>query len=135
LERPNLAAQALQQKNAWGIAATGAEFVSRLGGRTHAVNQEEDMHTLADEIQSQIDAGRRTIERSFDDVKEMDMPEVPPAVIAAGVVAAVVGLGIIGWMLFRRRRRPTIVERLTEAIPGPVRDLPTELQSRVRRAK
>jgi hypothetical protein len=99
------------------------------------VNQEEDMNTLSGEIQSQIDAGRRTIERSFGDMKDMEMPEVPPAVIAAGVVAAVVGLGIIGWMLFRSRRRPTIVQRLQDAIPGPVRDLPTELQSRVRRAK
>jgi hypothetical protein len=98
------------------------------------VNQEEDMNTLTDEIQGQIDAGRRSIERSLDEVKEMELPEVPPAVVAAGVVAAVVGLGIIGWMVFRRRRR-TIVQRLQDAIPGPVRDLPTELQARVRRAK
>ena len=73
-------------------------------------------------------------ERSFD-VKNSEMPEVPPAVVAAGVVAAVVGLGIIGWMVFRRRRRPTIVKRFQDAIPGPVRSLPTELRSRVRRAK
>jgi hypothetical protein len=98
------------------------------------VNQEEDMNTLTDEIQGQISAGRRSIERSLDEVKEMELPEVPPAVVAAGVVAAVVGLGIIGWMVFRRRRR-TIVQRLQDAIPGPVRDLPTELQARVRRAK
>jgi hypothetical protein len=135
VERPNLAAQALQQENACGIAATGPEFVSRLGGLTHAVNQEEDMNTLADGIQGQINAGRRTIERSLDDVKDMDMPEVPPAVVAAGVVAAVVGLGIIGWMVFRSRRRRTIVQRLQDAIPGPVRDLPTELQTRIKRAK
>lgn len=96
------------------------------------MNQEEDMNTVAEEIQGSIDAGRRTIERSLDDVKEM---ELPPAVVAAGVVAAVVGLGIIGWMLFRSRRRRTIVQRLQDAIPGSVRDLPTELQARVRRAK
>ncbi len=93
------------------------------------------MNTLADEIQGQINAGRRTIERSLDDVRDMEMPDVPPAVVAAGVVAAVVGLGIIGWMLFRGRRRRTIVQRLQDAIPGPVRDLPTEVQARVRRAK
>ena len=92
------------------------------------------MNTLTDEIQGQISAGRRSIERSLDEVKEMELPEVPPAVVAAGVVAAVVGLGIIGWMVFRRRRR-TIVQRLQDAIPGPMRDLPTELQARVRRAK
>jgi hypothetical protein len=99
------------------------------------VNQEEDMNTLTDEIQTQINAGRRTIERSLDDVRDMEMPEVPPAVIAAGVVAAVVGLGIIGWMVFRSRRGRTIAQRLQDAIPGPVRDLPSGLQARVRRAK
>lgn len=93
------------------------------------------MNTFADEIQSQINAGRRTIERSLDDVRDIEMPDLPPAVVAAGVVAAVVGLGIIGWLVFRSRRRRTILERLQDAIPGPVRDLPTELQSRVRRAK
>ena len=92
------------------------------------------MNTLTDEIQGQISAGRRTIERSLDEMKEMELPEVPPAVVAAGVVAAVVGLGIIGWLLFRRRRR-TVVQRLQDAIPGPVRDLPAELHARVRRAR
>jgi hypothetical protein len=99
------------------------------------VNEEEDMNTLTDGIQAQINAGRRTIERSLDDVKDMEMPEVPPAVIAAGVVAAVVGLGIIGWMVFRSRRGRTIAQRLQDAIPGPVRDLPTGVQARIRRAK
>lgn len=93
------------------------------------------MNTLADGIQTQINAGRRTIERSLDDVRDMEMPEVPPAVIAAGVVAAVVGLGIIGWMVFRSRRGRTIAQRLQDAIPGPVRDLPTGVQARIRRAK
>lgn len=87
------------------------------------------------DIQSQIDAGRKTIERSLDDVREMEMPEVPPAVVAAGVVAAVVAIGVIGWLVYRSRQRRPLIQRLQEAIPGPVRDLPTGLQSRVRRAK
>ena len=93
------------------------------------------MNTLTDDIQSQINAGRQTIQRSLDDMKEIEMPEVPPAVVAAGVVAAVVGLGIIGWMLFRSRRRQTVVQRLQETIPGRVRDLQSGLQSRIKRAK
>lgn len=93
------------------------------------------MNTLTNEIQTQINAGRRTIERSLDDVRDIEMPEVPPAVIAAGVVAAVVGLGLIGWMVFRSRRGRTIGQRLQDAIPGQVRDLPTGLRARVRRAK
>jgi len=75
------------------------------------------------------------MEGSLDDVKDGEALEVPPAVVAAGVVAAVVGLGIIGWMLFRGRRRQTVVQRLQDAIPARVRNLPIELQTRVRRAK
>ena len=96
-------------------------------------NQEEEMNTI--DIQSQIDAGRKTIERSVDDVRNMELPEVPPAVIAAGVVAAVVAVGVIGWLVFRSRQRRPLIQRLQDAIPGSVRDLPTELQSRVRRTK
>ena len=55
--------------------------------------------------------------------------------LLTGVVAAVVGMGIVGWLLFRSRRRQTLVKRLQDAIPGPVRDLPTGLQARIRRAK
>lgn len=69
------------------------------------------------------------------DVTEMDILRVPTAVVAAGVVAAVVGVGILGWLLFRNRRRVTLVSRLQEAIPAPVRDLPNELGARIRRAK
>ncbi|HET9781047.1 MAG TPA: hypothetical protein VFR33_04640 [Candidatus Dormibacteraeota bacterium] len=96
-------------------------------------NQEEHMSTI--DIQDQIDAGRKTIERSLDDVRNMEMPEVPPAVIAAGVVAAVVAVGVIGWLVFRNRQRRTLIQRLQDAIPGSVRGLPAEVQSRVRRAK
>lgn len=87
------------------------------------------------DINDQIKAGRRTIDRSLDTVRDMDMPEVPPAVVAAGVVAAVVAVGVIGWMVYRSRQRRTLVQRLQDAIPDSVRDLPGELQSRVRRAK
>jgi hypothetical protein len=56
-------------------------------------------------------------------------------VIAAGVVAAVVAVGVIGWMVFRSRQRRPLLQRVQEAIPGSVRDLPTGLRARVRRAK
>jgi cytochrome c-type biogenesis protein CcmH/NrfG len=99
-------------------------------------DQEEDMSsTFAGDIQGQIEAGRKTIERSLSDVREMEMPEIPPAVIAAGVVAAVVAVGVIGWMVFRSRQRRPLLQRVQEAIPGSVRDLPTGLRARVRRAK
>lgn len=87
------------------------------------MSQEDDMGTLTDDTPVQIE------------LVEREMPEVPPAVIAAGVVAAVIGMGIVGWLLFRSRRRETFVKRLQEAIPDRVRDLPTGIQSRIRRAK
>jgi hypothetical protein len=34
-------------------------------------NQEESMSTLADDIQNQINSGRKTIERSLDDVRDL----------------------------------------------------------------
>jgi hypothetical protein len=104
-----------------------------MGGEVLEANQEEHMSTI--DIQSQIEAGRKTMERSLDDGRGMEMPEVPPAVIAAGIVSAVVAVGVIGWLLFRSRQRRPLIQRLQAAIPGSVRDLPTGLQSRIRRAK
>jgi len=72
---------------------------------------------------------------SIENLNDNEIPEVPPAVVAAGIVAAAVALGIIGWMLFRSRRPRPLMERLQGAIPGRVRELPTELQARIRRAK
>lgn len=92
------------------------------------------MSTVTD-INDQIKAGRQTIERSLDDVREMGLPDVPPAVVAAGVVAAVVAVGVIGWMIYRGRHRRTLVQRLQDALPDSVRDLPGDLGARVRRAR
>jgi len=72
---------------------------------------------------------------SIENLNDNEIPEVPPAVVAAGIVAAAVALGVIGWMLFRSRRPRPLMERLQGAIPGRVRELPTELQARIRRAK
>jgi hypothetical protein len=99
-----------------------------------AVSQEDDMSTLED-INNQIDAGRRTIERSVGDARNLEMPDVPPGVVMAGVVAAVVAVGVVGWMLYRSRRRRTLMERLQDALPDSVRELPQGLQARVKRAK
>lgn len=93
------------------------------------------MSTLTDDISKQINAGRKSIERSMDDVKDMEMPKLPPAaLVAAGVVGAVVAVGIVGWLVYRSRRRRTLVQRLQDAIPDSVRDLPQGVRAQVRRA-
>ena len=93
------------------------------------------MSTLADDINKQINAGRKSIERSMDDVKDIDMPNLPPAgLIAAGVVGAVLAVGIVGWLVYRSRRRRSLVQRLQDALPDSVRDLPHGVRAQFKRA-
>lgn len=100
------------------------------------LTQEDDMSTIGDQINDQITAGRRTIERSIGEVKDLEMPEVPPAaIVAAGLVAAVMAFGVLGWILYRRRRGRTIGQRLQDTVPDSVRELPRGLRDRFRRVR
>lgn len=91
------------------------------------------MTTLADEINSQIAAGRMTIQRSLDDMQKQVPDRVPREVImATGIAAVVVAVGV-GWMIYRTRRRRTLMQKLQEALPGSVRELPDELRARAKK--
>jgi hypothetical protein len=92
------------------------------------LNEEAEMSTLAGEISSQIAAGRERIEKSMDDLKEFDPKRVPPAGYVAAGMVGLIGLGVLGWMIYRSRRRRTLVERLQEALPDKVRELPTRVK-------
>lgn len=83
------------------------------------------MGTLADDdINDRINAGRQTIEMSREDeMDDMYARRVPPAVIAAGVGMALVGLGLIGWLVYRNRRRRTLVEQIQASLPGRLREI------------
>jgi hypothetical protein len=99
------------------------------------MTEEADMSTLTSDINKQINAGRKSIERSIDEVKDMEMPRLPPAaLVAAGVAGAVLAVGIVGWLVYRSRRRRTLVQRLQDAIPDSVRDLPQGVRAQVKRA-
>ena len=87
------------------------------------------MRTGTEEMNDTIGKGRRTIELSEGQIDEMDERRVPPVAIMAGVVAAVVGLGLLGWMIYRRRQRQDLIRQIQDAIPDYVRDLPSELRS------
>ncbi len=92
------------------------------------------MSTISDEVQSQISAGRKTIDRSLEDLEDLDMGDVPErALVAAGVVAGLVAFGIVGWMVYRSLRRRPLVQRLQDSLPDSVRKLPHEVRSRVSR--
>lgn len=89
------------------------------------------MSTFADEISHQIDAGRQTIERSLGELREMDIKKVPPVAYVAAGLFVVTGIGLVGWMVYRSRRRRSLVQRLQDSLPDTVRELP----SRVRKVR
>lgn len=92
------------------------------------------MSTLADGINNQIKAGRLTIQRSLDDLqKQNPMNQVPRRVLVmTGLAAAVCAVGLCGWMIYRSRRPHTLMERLRDAIPDPVKELPGEARHRAK---
>ncbi len=93
------------------------------------------MSTLAEQINHQIDAGRQTIQRSWDGMREMDVRRMPrTSLVAAGLVIGAVGVGV-AWMVYRNRRRRTLVERLQDALPEGVRDLPAGVRIQVKRVR
>jgi hypothetical protein len=95
------------------------------------MSQEDEMSTLSDQVHDQISAGRKTLDRSVEDLKDLDVP--PAAFVAAGLVAGLVAFGIVGWMVYRARRRRPIVKRLQDALPDSVRDLPQGVRAQVKR--
>jgi len=90
------------------------------------------MNTIADEINDQISSGRKTIRRSLDEMPKISMDQVPrPVLMATGAAVFVAAVGI-GWMIYRTRRRRTLVQRLQDALPDSVRDLPDGLRARAK---
>ena len=88
-----------------------------------------------DDINRRIDAGQRTIEMAREDMEETEPRRVPTAVVAAGIGAALLGIGLIGWMLYRSRRRRNLLEQLQATLPGRVselRDLSETLRDELR---
>lgn len=79
-------------------------------------------------ISSQIAAGRERIERSMDEIKDLDVKRLPPAAYVAAGMVGLLGLGVVGWMIYRSRRRQSLIQRLQEALPDKVRQLPTRVK-------
>jgi len=93
------------------------------------MNEEDDMSTFADEISNQIDAGRQTIERSIGELREMDIKKVPPAAYVAAGLFVVTRIALVGWMMYRNRRRRPLMQHLQDALHDAVRELPSRHES------
>lgn len=90
------------------------------------------------EMTERIRAGRETIGHSLEEMQDrgfagVDVDRVQAAAIAAGVAAFAFAIGV-GVMIYRRRRRRTLAERLQNALPDSMRDLPSGIKVRLKRA-
>jgi hypothetical protein len=107
------------------------------------------MSSLTDDINDKIEAGRKTIEDrvgdTFDDLPDTDMRKMPPGIVAAGLVAAIVGVGLLGWLVYRNRRsgggslprrgKGMLREAMDAlpAMPEGITRLPSRARARIRR--
>jgi hypothetical protein len=93
---------------------------------------------LADDISDRIEAGRRTMEEAEADadMAGTNTRQMPSAGGMFGVGMAIIGLGVLGWMIYRSRRRQTLVRQLTAALPVvSLDDLRQELGARWKRVR
>jgi hypothetical protein len=81
------------------------------------------MSNLTDQIDRQVKAGTALVKNAKSKVAPVDSPRNR---MAAGlfVVALAAGAAMI---IYSRRRRQTLAQRLSKAVPGSVRDLPDVL--------
>jgi len=73
-------------------------------------------------------------ESALVDVDE-ETRQMPSAGVMLGVGMAIIGLGVLGWMIYRSRRRQTFMKQLTDALPVSIDDLRDELGSRLQRVR
>lgn len=91
------------------------------------------MSTIGKDIQDQVNTGREKIERSLGEIREMDVRQMPPGAFVVGaVMVGALALGA-GWMLFHRRKRRPIVQRVQDVLPEGVKDLPGGLRDQIKR--
>ncbi|HEY6115670.1 MAG TPA: hypothetical protein VI172_06895 [Candidatus Dormibacteraeota bacterium] len=64
-----------------------------------------------------------------------DTRQMPPAGLMLGVGMAIVGLGVLGWMIYRSRRRQDFIKQLTDALPISMDELRDEVGSRLQRVR
>lgn len=82
------------------------------------------MGTMADdEINKRINAGRQAIEMAREEEDDLGPRRVPPQVVVAGIGAALLGVGLIAYLIYRNRQRRTLLQQWRTALPGRVTDL------------
>jgi hypothetical protein len=90
------------------------------------------MGASAAEIDEQIDKTREHLDANLDVLERRAASGLKRAAVIAGIglAAAVVAGGIV-FLVVRRIRRPSLRDRMYDAIPGAVFDLPDEIKKKL----
>jgi hypothetical protein len=91
---------------------------------------------LPNDINDRIDAGRRSMDEAEAELATPESRQMPSAGVMFGVGMAIIGLGVLGWMIYRSRQRRTLVQQLRSAMPtASIDDLREGLGERWRRVR
>jgi len=91
---------------------------------------------LPNDINDRIDAGRRSEDEVEAELATPESRQMPSAGVMFGVGMAIIGLGVLGWMIYRSRQRRTLVQQLRSAMPTvSIDDLREGLGERWRRVR
>jgi hypothetical protein len=91
------------------------------------------MRKSPDEIDRQINETRDDIEQDFGSLEHRAASDAPPYGSIAVIGVVVLALAGAGYLVYRRLKRPARAERLRTRIMDSLRDLPPELQSRLKK--
>ena len=84
---------------------------------------------LTDQIDRQMKSGTALVEKARSKLAPVDSPRNR---VVAGLFLAALAAGA-AMIIYSRRRRQTLAQRLTRAVPGSVRDFPDELVAQLKR--
>jgi hypothetical protein len=90
---------------------------------------------LPNDVNERVKVGR-AMEESDEEMQEPETRQMPSAGIMLGVGMAIIGLGVLGWMIYRRRQQSrTLIQQLAHRIPVALDDVREELRTQLQRVR